>query len=250
MTLDTLLDENILVPADLRRIFGGILDRPEFVVWEKIWKDKLQELLTSYKSDATRTFLTLDHLVGEGEWLKGQQQAATIPSEVLKDTKDKAKMAFIELLVAGVPAQQWATMRQMPGENISQFAKRLQVTLEKEMPNMEARNDALISILRTNTIPACRQAIMSLPRRSKPTLGDILEVCMQVPPDPIPPNTRKSGTQAFSAGVSVPSTLPRKCFNCGELGHFAKNGPKKTVKPSANPTPSRESFAGQVTGNI
>lgn len=147
-------------------------------------------------------------------------------------------------------------MFQAPGENISQFVDRLQIALEKQMQNPEARNDALISVLQTNTIPSCGQAIATLPKRPKPTLGDIIEVCMQIPLDPIPPSPRKMGSHAFpnfskeTPGTSAPPTPPRKCFNCGEMGHFAKNSPRKSIKTITNPTHPRDSVAGNNMGNI
>lgn len=126
MTLDAMFDESHLIPADIKRIFGGLLETSEFSVWEKLWKSKLEDLLTVYKTDPNKTFLTINHLAGEGDIQKPQDQASQIPVEVLTDIKDKAKKAFFEIPVAGVPSERWASMTQRPGENISQFVKRLE----------------------------------------------------------------------------------------------------------------------------
>lgn len=171
MVLETILDENILVPNDIKKIFGGLLTVPRFLVWEKLWQGKLRVLLDIYKQDPGRAFLTLEHLTGEGDWEKGQDQAAVIPSPVLKEIKEVARVAFFSVPMPGMPVQRFATMTQEPGEDICQFFQKVQLLVERQISDKRAQQETIISIVKNNASEACRQAIRTLPCQPPPTLG-------------------------------------------------------------------------------
>lgn len=186
MVLETILDENILVPNDTKKTFGGLLTAPRFLVWEKLWQNKLRMLLESYKQDPGRAFLTTEHLTGEGDWEKSQDQGAVIPSPVLREIKEVGRVAFFSVPVPGMPAQRFATMTQEPGEDICQFVQRVQSLVERQVSDKKARQESIISVVRNNANEACRQAIRTLPRQSPPTLGEIIEACMDIPSEVVP----------------------------------------------------------------
>lgn len=254
MTLEAIFEEYLMTPHDLKRVFGGLLETPELRVWEKLWQSKLEDVVVTCKSDLATSHLTIQHLMGEGEFSPAQRQAELIPKEILRDIKSKALTAFFEIPLAGIPTERWASMMQMPGENIAQFVKRLEEALTKEFEDPVSRTNTLISLLRSNSSKACRQEIATLPKRPKPTLGDIIEVCMPIPPDPIPPPFNpKKHLQNFptTAAVPVPPVPERRCFNCGKTGHLIKNCPfpPKTPKTPKNLPSPLDSFPGTAAGN-
>lgn len=59
----------------------------EYVAWERLWKAKVEELLLVYQKDQTKSFLSMDHLCGEDNFKKTQNQTDVIPAEVLGDIR-------------------------------------------------------------------------------------------------------------------------------------------------------------------
>lgn len=221
------LDNNITVPADLKYIMSGLLEESQYIVWEQDWKELVRDLHKMYQRDQGKAFLTLDHLFGEGDFRKAQDQANVIPTEVLGELREAAKMAFFQVPTPGVPSKRFATIRQEPGENFSEFYKKLKDAVGKQIKSVEAQREVLTSLLRTNASEACIQKIDSLPFK-KPTLEQMVEACIEIPPEealPHLPSKKPSGKPSLAL-VNEHQRPPQRCFNCGDPSHFAKSCPK------------------------
>lgn len=132
-----------LVPADLKTIMASLLDKPELWVWERAWKRRVRNLLSSYENDQRRAFLTMDHLWGEGDFEKAQDQADTIPAEVLKDIKEAAHKALLSLPTPGVPSSNFVSVKQVPGKNFFDFFKRLRAAVGWQVENEATQKDII-----------------------------------------------------------------------------------------------------------
>lgn len=105
------LDSNIVVPADLEYIMSSLLEEPQYIAWQEIWKELVRDLYQVYQRDQGKAFLTLDHLFGEGEFQKTQDQASTIPDEVLGELKEAAKTAFFQVPTPSMPSRKFAFLK-------------------------------------------------------------------------------------------------------------------------------------------
>lgn len=144
------LDGSILVPADLKSIFSNLLDENEFIVWERKWKQELKELLPIYENNPWKNFLTINHLAGEGDFRKGQEQADVLPPSVLEDIKKVAKRVFSQMPTAGVPSAKYALVKQEPGETFSAFVKRVRAVVSRKIQGAEAHEETILSVAISN----------------------------------------------------------------------------------------------------
>lgn len=67
----------------------------------------------------------MDHLCGEGDFKKQQDQADTIPAEVLGDIREVALATLFQMPKPGESSANYAFIRQEPGGNFCQFVERL-----------------------------------------------------------------------------------------------------------------------------
>lgn len=182
----------------------------------------------------------MNHLCGEGDFKKLQDQADTIPSEALGELRELALATLFQMPKPGEPSANYAFIRQEPGENFCQFIERLQAAVERQVDNDLAWENLVTSIANVNANGRCRQKIESLPPKPKPTLEQMTEVCFELESDPVgmvpPPPSQQVQKKKTIAPVGVappPKTpqAPRRCFNCGDTSYFAKNCQKPPRKP-------------------
>lgn len=83
--LNATFSTNVVVPSDIKTVMSSLLSDAQYWIWERSWNRKLKELLEMYGADPQKAFLTLVHLMGEGNMEKLQDQTKSIPPEVLQD---------------------------------------------------------------------------------------------------------------------------------------------------------------------
>lgn len=198
-------------------------------------------MYTVYQRDQRKAFITLDHLYGEADFKKSQDQVDTIPTEVLEDLREAALATLFRMPVPGMPSAGYSSIRQEPGENFCEFIEMLRAAVERRVKNEVAQREVLTSIAQTNANKRCHRKIEALPLDPEPTLEQMVEVSMELAPDPVPsdtlPQKKTSSKTVVSIGTvqqSQAQNPPSKCFNCGDSTHFAKQcpkPPKKTVNP-------------------
>lgn len=145
----------------------------------------------------------------------------------------------------GVPSKDYTSIKQEPGENFCEFVKRLRTAVGRHVKSEVAQKEIITSLVRVNANEACIHKIEALPPDPKPSLEQMVEVCMEIAPEPIPtPSLKKIPGKASItvAAICQAQAPPRKCFNCGDPSHFIKNCPKPLQK-KFNSSGSK-SFAG------
>lgn len=88
---------NVLVPHDIKRIISCLLSSNEHRLWQGLWKEHLAEQLPLILQDPNNANLTLDHLFGENQLSKPQDQANQIPKPVLDIIWGAAEKTFFNM---------------------------------------------------------------------------------------------------------------------------------------------------------
>ncbi|TRZ05678.1 hypothetical protein HGM15179_018537 [Zosterops borbonicus] len=117
-----------VVPFDLRQIFKCLSSKMEFELWEVTWGKLLKDALPGLLEDPTAATdnagnpITLNHLLGEGDWKAATDQATNIPPNVLEFVANQACKAFLKMQPYG-PSQCYLEIFQEPQEPYVKFVE-------------------------------------------------------------------------------------------------------------------------------
>lgn len=93
----------MLVPHDIQHVMS-LLSPTELLLWES-GKKSLKALLNNYKSEDRRAHFTVEHLSGEGQLEKPQEQAQHLHKAILEDIKNTAESALFQTPDGTTPQQ-------------------------------------------------------------------------------------------------------------------------------------------------
>ncbi|XP_041891866.1 uncharacterized protein LOC121668290 [Corvus kubaryi] len=110
--LQVTLSTFTLVPRDIKNIMSCLLSPMEHMLWEWIWIWKTRQLLQTYQRDRTRAHLTAEHLSGERDFERPQDQAQIIPEAVLGDIKRAAEAALLQVADDATPTLNFSDIGQ------------------------------------------------------------------------------------------------------------------------------------------
>ncbi|TRZ10889.1 hypothetical protein HGM15179_016217 [Zosterops borbonicus] len=179
--LSSSLAGQVVVPFDLKQLFRCLSNKTEYKLWEATWKDLLGRTLPSLLKDPTTSTdnggdpITIEHLMGEGEWKSASDQAEDILEGVLEIIKEKAQTTFCEMRPAG-PLTPYSEVFQGPTEPFVSFVERLTAAVEQQVPRVHAREEVLEEMVSTHANETCKEAILRIPEQpgEYPTLDEML----------------------------------------------------------------------------
>ncbi|XP_074394010.1 uncharacterized protein LOC141728574 [Zonotrichia albicollis] len=247
--LHNTLAQGDLVPTDLRSLFSSLLRPMEFRVWVREWRREIVEVLPSFwgnltlSHDADGQLITQEHLLGEGQWAEGANQAKALFPSQLVETARAAERAFFKLEVV---TSQWEDAEVLQGaqEPYMEFIERLYRYVEAQAFGEDDREKMLEQMAYSNANADCRKAIKTLPRSPKPTVEAMIDVVVrQVSLAPRPKRTsvhfaecpEQDFIEAEASPVAGPSTsesgrrtsATHPCHLCGKVGHWMPQCPMR-----------------------
>ncbi|TRZ10795.1 hypothetical protein HGM15179_016313 [Zosterops borbonicus] len=123
--------------------------------------------------------ITLKHLMGKSNWEMPAKQASDIPRPVLEKVTWLVEKAFLEMRPSG-PLQYYLDIFQGPNEHYLQFIEKLSAAVDQQVEEDIARKQVVRSLAFTHANEICKKAILTLPKKPKPTLQDHIQVVMEV----------------------------------------------------------------------
>lgn len=195
--------------------------------------------------DNEGNLITLQHVMGEGAWEAPAKQAVGLPRELLTKVAQVAMKAFTTMRPSG-PLQSYLDVFQGPQEHYLQFVERLTAAIEQQEEDEVARRRLVTSLAFKHANQVCKQAMLTLPRNTKLTLQDYIEVVTEVVPLMTPGRLEKKDhhwTVVAAAAATEAPTHPtdnapvvartprparqpsrgsadRPCALCGKRGHW------------------------------
>ncbi|TRZ10226.1 hypothetical protein HGM15179_016879, partial [Zosterops borbonicus] len=146
------LTGSVVVPHDIKYLFQCLHSRTEYQLWEATWKRHLQDALPGWLNepdtavDNEGNLITLQRVLGEGDWETPNKQAAGLPKQLLKQVARTAIKAFTTMRPSG-PLESYLDVFQGPQENFLQFVERLTVAIEQQEDDELARKRLVTSLV-------------------------------------------------------------------------------------------------------
>ncbi|TRZ07499.1 hypothetical protein HGM15179_019606 [Zosterops borbonicus] len=159
--------------------------------------------------DIHKNKITMQHLMGEGDWETPAKQASDIPRPVLKKVTSLAEKAFLDMWPSG-PLQYYLDIFQGPSEHYLQFIERLTAAVEQQVDEDIAKKSVVRSLAFTHANEVCKRAMLTLPKKPKPTLQDYIQVVTEVVPmmTPARPGKKDPHHRTVAAATETIEALP------------------------------------------
>ncbi|XP_077642040.1 endogenous retrovirus group K member 8 Gag polyprotein-like [Lonchura striata] len=240
--VEAIIKHQELVPADIRTIFELLLGPTSYMLFLNKWQERLEEKqlrnMELSQGDPLR-FATLAQLMGRGQYLDPQRQAA-LGACLLGQSQAAALEAFALLLQVGRPKQPYLQIRQAGGEPFLAFVDCIKEGVEIAPDSPFNMKDTLVKEITVQNANAnCKRLIATLSTGAM--LMQIVEQCSQAPIE-----EEKEKAKIHATALAAALTKAQKqgsgdrgstCFNCGQQGHIRKNCPVKGGK-AQTPIPS------------
>ncbi|XP_060045207.1 endogenous retrovirus group K member 10 Gag polyprotein-like [Erinaceus europaeus] len=227
--LDTLGDL-WLTPNDWFHLARATLSGGDFVLWKSEFSKNCKETARrNLEACGEGAAWTLDMLKGAKPYDTNEAQKNYAPG-LFAQIQNAGLKAWRKLPQKGAPTTSLANIRQGPDEPYSDFISRLTSAAERLLGEAETDTDFITHLAFENANPACKAAIR--PHRRGKRLSDYIRYCAGI-------------GSAYNIGIAIGAALKdfsqgfsnKKCFKCGQEGHFAKDcakngGPPKQSRPS------------------
>lgn len=221
-----------LVPHDIKHVISCLLSSTQFKLWLGLWKEQLTEHLPIITRDPNHANLTLDHLCGEGQWSKPQDQANQIPRAVLEIIWGVAEKVFFTMPSKTTTKISYTDIKQGPTEDFIEFVDRLTAAIEAQIEDQSLHEQLIRDFAKRNANDACKAIIKTLPFKPPPSLLLMTEACMRQVAD-LPDSQQKkreSSGRILAHPANLEETKDNKatdrsqwvCSRCGKRGHTAK----------------------------
>ncbi|TRZ20422.1 hypothetical protein HGM15179_006693 [Zosterops borbonicus] len=211
--LDGQITGSEVVPHDIKHLFRCLHSRTEYQLWFATWKRCLQDALPGLLEDSDTgvdnegNLITLSHLLGEGDWEMPQKQAESLPKPLIKKIAQLAVKAFSTMKPSGL-MESYLDIFQGPQENFLLFVERLTIAIEQQEEDEAARQQLVTSLAFKHANQVCKQAMLTLPRKPKPSLQDYIEVVTEVVPLMAPTKADKPEQKKKSINTVETSAQP------------------------------------------
>ncbi|XP_077642551.1 hydrocephalus-inducing protein homolog [Lonchura striata] len=154
-----------LLPFDIERIGGMILDGAGMIVFRQEWEDNCTKLLA--QASGARQPLRgsmLSRLMGKhDDMITPQQQATQMQAEELRATTQAAREAIRAASRVVAKPSPWSTVRQAESESFTQFVDRLQAAIDSSTLPAEAKGPVVADCLRQQCNSVTKDILHSLP---------------------------------------------------------------------------------------
>ncbi|PKU36557.1 hypothetical protein llap_13136 [Limosa lapponica baueri] len=178
--LGSIMQSYTLTPHDCKTLVQLILTGTQYTLWEAAWKRLLEAKQLEYLDQGANSpglSMTIDHLMGTGDYKPPYRQDREIPRPVLDDVKYMAYRAFLEVPELGKPQKSFTEIKQGTKETYMGFIDRLQENLDKQVPNEQARNIILLKLAVENAKTDCQCVLCPL---QNPNLIQMIEACNRI----------------------------------------------------------------------
>lgn len=145
-----------MVPHDIKNIMGCLLSLAEYIIWERVWKKHLRQLIDKYANNPSLAQLTMEHLCGEGNFNKPSDQAQAIPESVLKDIKHTAEISLLNTHKDATPPLNFPNIKQEPNATFTKFVDWLKFAIERQIGNSVAQRALLKNLAVVNANDTCK----------------------------------------------------------------------------------------------
>ncbi|NXF99336.1 GAK8 protein, partial [Sakesphorus luctuosus] len=240
---------NVLLPNECKQIAKLILSLHQQILFSQYWAQLCAESAATTRPQGNPLHgVTVDKLMGQGQFLPSEAQAALGP-EKLKESMRLVRYALDKIKAPGtIPS--YMSMKQGREEPFGSFVDHLASAIQSSGAPEGMHASLLRECVLQNSNPITRNVIVTMPGNW--TIEQLLERMVQVPQGPnamlveavkdlgkgleeqaklAQEQAKQSHTQVLAAlaplqtSAGVPQKNPSKmrCFRCGNVGHVRRN---------------------------